>query len=163
MASSYPGGIDAFSTSHATSDTIQAATDNDHADAINKIEAELGTNPSGSAATVQAAITALREVTINTQSGTSYTLVLADAGALVRCTSGSAVTVTVPLNATVAYPVGTSIEIRQAGAGQVTVSPTGGVTLNSESAMRKTAAQHRSVSLVKVATDTWDLDGSLAA
>jgi hypothetical protein len=100
---------------------------------------------------------------INTQSGTTYTLVRTDASHVVRCTSGSAVTLTVPLNATVAFPIGTSIEVRQAGAGQVTVSPTGGVTLNSESSMRKTAAQHRSVSLVKVGTDTWDLDGSLAA
>jgi hypothetical protein len=59
MASSYPGGIDAFSTSHATSDTIQAATDNDHADAINKIEAELGTNPSAAYSTVTDRIAAL--------------------------------------------------------------------------------------------------------
>jgi hypothetical protein len=103
-------------------------------------------------------------VALNTQSGTSYTLVLSDGqGTLVRCTSGSAVTVTVPLNATVAFPVGTVIEVRQAGAGQVTISPTGGVTLNSEGTMRKTAAQHRSVSLIKVATDTWDLDGALAS
>jgi hypothetical protein len=106
---------------------------------------------------------ALAPLTVNTQSGTSYTLALADTGAIVRCTSGSAVTVTVPANSTAAFAVGTSIEIRQSGAGQVTLSPAGGVTLNSESSMRKTAAQHRSVSLVKVATDMWDLDGSLAA
>jgi hypothetical protein len=102
-------------------------------------------------------------VTINTQAGTSYTLVAGDAGALVRCTAGSGVTLTVPPNSSVAFGVGTVIEVRQSGAGQVTVSPGSGVTLNSESSMRKTAAQHRSVSLVKVATDTWDLDGSLAA
>jgi hypothetical protein len=102
-------------------------------------------------------------VDLNSQSGTTYTLVLTDAGKMIRCTNASAVTVTIPLNATVAFPTGTVIEVRQAGAGQVTISPTGGVTLNSESSMRKTAAQYRGVSLIKVATDTWDLDGSLVA
>jgi hypothetical protein len=102
-------------------------------------------------------------VDLNSQSGTTYTLVLTDAGKMIRCTNASAVTVTVPLNSSVAFPTGTVIEVRQAGAGQVTISPTGGVTLNSESSMRKTAAQYRGVSLIKVATDTWDLDGSLVA
>jgi hypothetical protein len=102
-------------------------------------------------------------VDLNSQSGTTYTLVLTDAGKMIRCTNASAVTVTIPLNATVAFPTGTVIEVRQAGAGQVTISPTGGVTLNSESSMRKTAAQYRGVSLIKVGTDTWDLDGSLVA
>lgn len=54
MASSYPGAFDSFSTTHATGETIQAGTDNDQADAINKIERELGINPSGSEVDVTA-------------------------------------------------------------------------------------------------------------
>lgn len=46
MASTYPGTLDTFSTARQSGDTIQAGTDNDHSDAINKIEAELGANTS---------------------------------------------------------------------------------------------------------------------
>jgi len=58
MASSYPGGLDNFSTSHQddVDEIIHASTVNDNADAINKIEAELGTNPKGSAADVKTRI-----------------------------------------------------------------------------------------------------------
>jgi hypothetical protein len=54
MSSSYPGSLDAFATNRTAGQTIQASTDNDHSDAINKIEAELGVNPSGASATVAA-------------------------------------------------------------------------------------------------------------
>jgi hypothetical protein len=49
MASLYPGALDSLSTTHSdgTSELIHAATVNDNADAINKIEAELGINPAG--------------------------------------------------------------------------------------------------------------------
>jgi 3D (Asp-Asp-Asp) domain-containing protein len=56
MASLFPGGIDAFPTNHQddAGEVIHAATVNDLADATNKIEGELGANPSGSLATVAA-------------------------------------------------------------------------------------------------------------
>ncbi len=56
MASAYPAGLDAFSTgrTNATAMTVTHPADhNDANDALNKIEAELGTNPSGSQATVK--------------------------------------------------------------------------------------------------------------
>ena len=58
MASSYPGGLDNFSTSHQDNvdEIIHASTVNDNADAINKIEAELGTDPKGSAVDVKTRI-----------------------------------------------------------------------------------------------------------
>ncbi len=52
MASVYPGALDAVSTGHVDAETIVPATDNDQADAINKIEAELGAIPSASFADV---------------------------------------------------------------------------------------------------------------
>jgi hypothetical protein len=58
MASGYPAALDSFATSHVNGETIAPATDNDQADAINKIEAELGTDPSGSFATVTARLNA---------------------------------------------------------------------------------------------------------
>jgi hypothetical protein len=65
MSSSYPGSLDAFATNRTAGQTIQASTDNDHSDAINKIEAELGTNPSGTESTVTARAAVLESQGIN--------------------------------------------------------------------------------------------------
>lgn len=54
MASAYPSSIDNFVTNHVVGETILPTTDNDQADALNKIELELGTDPSGASATVKA-------------------------------------------------------------------------------------------------------------
>jgi hypothetical protein len=56
MASLYPGGLDSLQTTHVDNvgELIKAADVNDLADAVNKVEAELGVDPSGSAATVAA-------------------------------------------------------------------------------------------------------------
>ena len=58
MPSVYPGALDSLSTTHAdgVNEVIAAATTNDLADAVNKIEAELGVNPSGAEVTVLAAL-----------------------------------------------------------------------------------------------------------
>jgi hypothetical protein len=92
----------------------------------------------------------------------SYTTVLADAGALVEMNNGSANNLTVPLNATVAYPTGTQINILQTGAGQTTVVATGGVTINATPGL-KLRAQWSSATLIKRGTDTWVLVGDLSA
>lgn len=99
---------------------------------------------------------------INAQTGTTYTLVLADAGKLVTLTNGSAVTMTVPLNSSVAFPVGTQIDLFAGGAGQVTVAATGGVTINSKDNNLALSSQYSPATLVKTATDTWFLVGDLA-
>lgn len=54
MASAYPAALDSLGTAHANAETIVPATDNDQSDAINKIETELGINPSGTFADVAA-------------------------------------------------------------------------------------------------------------
>jgi len=92
----------------------------------------------------------------------SYTLVLADKDKIVEISNASANTLTVPLNATVAYPVGTQINIIQTGAGQTTVAATGGVTINSTPGL-KIRAQWSSATLIKRATNTWVLVGDLSA
>jgi hypothetical protein len=163
MASSYPSGLDSLSTTKA--DATATLTDhknhhNDLADAVNKIEAELGTLPKGSYATVKARLEALDPPTFNTQTA-NYTLVLADANKIVGIDNAAARTLTVPTNATVAFPVGTAITIRQPGAGQTTVSPAGGVTLNSRGSAFKLAGQYAYATLVKVASDTWELSGDI--
>lgn len=63
MASSYPGSLDSFATDKTNSSTTtddHPTHHNDLADAVNKIEAELGTDPAGStSSTVAARFTAL--------------------------------------------------------------------------------------------------------
>lgn len=102
------------------------------------------------------------ELVINAQTGTSYTLALADAGALVTLDNVSSITATVPANSDVAFPVGTQVLLAQIDAGQVTVSPAAGVTIvTSETPkLRKAGA---GASLVKLATNTWWLEGNLEA
>jgi len=100
--------------------------------------------------------------TINAQTGTSYTFVLADSyqngTVMVTANNASGQTFTIPLN-TVAYPVGHTISIAQLGAGQVTIAPTGGVTLNGTGT--KLRAQYSSATLIKLATNTWLLVGDI--
>lgn len=114
---------------------------------------------------VQAYDLVLEEVasqTIITESTTSRTFALTDANDYIRCTNASATTLTIPANSTVAFPIGTQIDVFQAGAGQVSFAAAGGVTINKAEGL-KIAAQYKAASLKKVATDEWDLIGALAA
>jgi hypothetical protein len=99
---------------------------------------------------------------INAQTGTSYTLALADAGDFVTMDNAAASTLTVPDNATVAFPVGTTIEGAQLGVGQVTITPAAGVTVNGAPGL-KLADQYATFGLLKLATDTWLAYGRLSA
>lgn len=123
-------------------------------------------NVSGSSAapsdlTVAQVQTALNN-NIITESTTARTLAIGDAFKYIRTTNGSATTITVPLNASVAFATGTQIDVFQAGAGQVTFAATGGVTINYNTGL-KIGAQYKAATLKKVATDTWDLVGGLSA
>ena len=104
---------------------------------------------------------ARQNLTLNAQTGTTYTLVITDNGRLVTLSNAAAITLTVPLNATVAFATGAVINIQQIGAGQVTVAGAAGVTLNGTGT--KTRAQWSAASLIKTATDTWTLIGDITA
>ena len=81
-----------------------------------------------------------------------YTLVLGDADSVLRFTTASAA-VTIPLEASVAFPVGTEISIRQAGTGTLVLTTTG-LTINGTI---PSWAQHVEVKLRKVGADEWDV------
>jgi hypothetical protein len=100
--------------------------------------------------------------TINTQ-GASYTLQLSDAGAIVEMNVASANNLTVPDNATLAFPVGSQVDICQYGAGQTTVVPAAGVTIVSVNSNKKIAARYGTATLYKRATNEWVLTGNLVA
>lgn len=99
--------------------------------------------------------------TVNAQTGTTYTLVLGDAGDIVTMDNASANTLTIPTNASVAYAVGTQVDVSQIGAGVTSVAGDTGVTLNGVSAgSGDLSAQFGSVTLVKLATNTWLMTGN---
>jgi len=113
------------------------------------------------AAELDAVATAM--IAINAQTGTTYTTVLADDGKLITCDNGSAIALTIPPNSSVAYGIGTQINIMQLGVGQVTVTAGAGVTLRSEGSKLKTKGQYAVVTCAKILTDTWVVVGNLSA
>lgn len=93
----------------------------------------------------------------------NYTLVLSDRSKLVEMNNGvTANTLTIPLNSSVAFPIGTQITVLQTATGQTTLTPTGGVTLNGTPGL-KLRAQWSSATIIKRDTDTWVAIGDLAA
>ena len=109
---------------------------------------------------------------INLQTGTSYTLVFADRETIVSMNNASANTLTIPANATVAFPypgdgltnMPTQIVIRQAGAGLTAIAPAATVSLVARGLPTGTlhlAGQYAYATAIKVAINTWELSGDI--
>lgn len=108
---------------------------------------------------------------VKTISTTSYTLSAADKtlvddsiALFIRTTNASPVTFTIPPNSSVAFDIGTTINIQQVGSGQLEVLAGAGVTIEGRvdgSSDHKVSAQYGAVSAIKTATDTWSLIGDL--
>ena len=101
-------------------------------------------------------------LTLNTQSG-AYTLVLADAGKMIRSASGTHAW-TVPPNSSVAFPIGTTIALRNGvSGGTVTITRGAGVSIyiGGETTSKDPAfAQGGMATLVKEETDVWVVTGA---
>lgn len=74
---------------------------------------------------------------------------------VVRMNSATAVSLTVPPNSSVAFPIGAQIEVTQSGAGLVTLAAGAGVTVNAAASLISTTQHQRGV-LTKTDTDTWN-------
>lgn len=92
----------------------------------------------------------------------NYTLVLTDVDKLIELDSASAITLTVPPNSSVAFPVGAVILVTQYGAGASSIVAGSGVTIRSEGGLLSISGQYAGVSLIKRASNEWYLNGSLA-
>jgi hypothetical protein len=103
----------------------------------------------------------LAPIVATTQSGTTYTLALGDEFSTVMLSNAALVTVTVPTNASVAFPTGTQISLQSLGAGGVTLTTTS-LTLNGSSP-NTTIGQNQVMVLEKTGTDTWSIHGATAA
>lgn len=104
-------------------------------------------------------------VQLNAQTA-SYTVVLTDAFKLVTMSVASANDFTIPTNASVAFPVGTVINVIRIGAGQTTIKAATPATttiasVGAASATPKLRAQYSAASCIKVATDTWYVVGDI--
>lgn len=93
---------------------------------------------------------------------TSAVLVLNDDGRVVRSTGSSPTQITIPTNASVAFPTGTQILVIQYGSGAVTVKAASGVTLNAVSAGGTTiSSRYQFVGLLKIDTNEWLISGPI--
>ena len=107
---------------------------------------------------------ALETLEANDQSGATYTLALTDAGNAVNFTnSGSAVTVTVPPNSSVAFDTGTVIGLHAASTAVVTIAAGSGVTVSAYGSANKIVGQYGVAVLWKRGTNTWTLGGAVTA
>lgn len=102
-------------------------------------------------------------LTIDTKTD-DYTLVLTDKDSkLIEMNDATGNDVTVPLNSSVAFPVGTTITIVQKNTEQTTIVATGGVTINSSAGTLDGPGQNAPMVLAKIGTDTWYLWNGTAA
>jgi len=112
-----------------------------------------------------AAYNGLVAFTLNDQTGTTYTPVLADQyQVLITRSNASASTLTIPTNASVNFGIGTVITVLNKGAGVVTISGAVGVTVLSAGAVAAspTLGQYKSCALIQVAANTWYVVGAIA-
>lgn len=113
---------------------------------------------------LEAAAEALTKVVgVNNQIDAAYTFVLTDAGKTIEGDRATTQTFTIPTNATTAFLQNTFIDIEQIGAGQITIAPAGGVTLQSYLGRTKLAGQYARARLRKRNTNTWILTGDIVA
>ena len=97
------------------------------------------------------------------QKTASYTLsALSERDAMIEMNAAGATTLTIPTDATLSFPIGTSLDVLRVGAGAVDIAGASGVTVNATPGL-KLRAQWSSATLIKRAANTWVLVGDLSA
>jgi len=102
------------------------------------------------------------DLTLNAQTGTTYTTMLSDKDKFVTLTNASAITLTLPPSV---YSAGQQIHFAQLGAGQVTFAQGAGVTINSTGATAtapKIRAQYGTATAICTASNTFLVIGDIA-
>ena len=93
----------------------------------------------------------------------NYTLSAAsERDSLIEVDSTSPVTITIPTNSAVAYPIGTTLDILGTNTGLITIAGDSGVTVNSTPGL-KLRTQWSSCTLFKRAENSWVVYGDLKA
>lgn len=103
-----------------------------------------------------------KQITVNSQSGTSYTLVLVDDEKIIVSDNANTVTVIIPANSSVAFRIGAVINVVQKGVGVVSVTGDTGVTVNGTSAGSVSISDRwQGASLLKIDTNEWIVSGAI--
>lgn len=97
------------------------------------------------------------DITLNAQTGTTYTLVSGDLNKLVTLSNASAITLTIPSGV---FTTGQQVHIQQLGAGQVTIAGNGTSTFTGTGT--KLRAQYSAASIICTGTNTFTVLGDLA-
>jgi hypothetical protein len=89
---------------------------------------------------------------------TNYTLQLADMGFIIETNTSSPITITIPANSSVSFPLGASITIVQAGGGQVTLA---GPILNGTPGLKLRTLWSTATVIKRKSPDSWLASGDL--
>ena len=143
---------------------VKAFDSSDYATAAQGTTADAALPKAGGA--MSGAITGNQEITgrrpIVADTNTTINLTLGThEGVFLYSDNGSAVTVNVPANSSQAFPVGTEIDIIQAGAGTVGLTPAGGVNLNGANTAIPITAQWGAVTIKQIVADNWIVVGKI--
>lgn len=150
MATNYPTSVDDFATTSPANLGDDDSTGRTHPERHNDMESAMEA--------VQAFVLAQ---TLNAQTGTTYTPVAGDVGKLVTLSNTGAITVTLPQDSALTFPVGQRVDFLVINTGMATFSAGSGATVNATpSAVSR--AQWSAVSAIKRAADTWVVVGDLA-
>jgi hypothetical protein len=109
--------------------------------------------------------TSQTNISVNSQTGTTYTTVLADNGKLITQSNASSIVTTIPPNSSVDYPVGAQITFTRYGAGTLTIQGGVGVTIVSTAATAAQPtlrAQYSSCTAIQTSEDNWLIVGDIA-
>jgi hypothetical protein len=106
-------------------------------------------------------------LTINAQTGTTYTAVKADGlNAIVTMDNASANTFSIPTDATYNFPIGSTLLVYQKGAGITTIQAVTSGTTTVVSAGAVSAApvlaRYKSAAAIKIAANSWIVVGAVA-
>ena len=124
---------------------------NDQLQAIQNANAPTGVNPFATMSDVGVGDLTIRP----TQTGTTYTLVLADSNTLIPFSSTSNKTVTIPTNATVAFGIGDRIYLQATNTNNVTFTVAGAVGVTLTDPLGLVGNGGCAFILTKLATDSW--------
>lgn len=98
---------------------------------------------------------------INAQTGTSYAPILTDANKMITMTNAADNTVTIPANASVAFPIGTRLNFMQTGAGQTTIAITTDTLSTNDNLTLKLNGLNAVATAIKISATVWILFGNL--
>ncbi len=102
---------------------------------------------------------------INVQSGTLYTLALADQDSLISISNAGTQTIVIPQNSSVSFATGAAVNIVRAGTGPVQITQGSGTTIRSTGATATgpyLRSQYSAASMLYEGTNVWYVIGDIA-